>query len=237
MASSLYGFAFGKNMTRTEAVKMFTMLMLPIINNKKSAALTSFMRNKYKLYVEEGKEKGFDIEISEKQYIDAYLEKSKSFMNHAAIIAALSMLQNAFGGDDDNMFLDYISQGIGKGVQELTGIYTPPQAIKFVTKTSFPQLGALGEAADPFYELLTLGQDANIWLSIVETIPLLQGGSIQEEAQKGAAKEDKTTFFGKVTRETMDAVPYVRQLNRNVLVPYNEDWQEFLGVDKNFKVR
>ena len=237
MASSLYGISFGKNMTRTEAVKMTAMLMLPIINNKRSAAFTSFMRNKYKLYVEEAKEKGFDIEISEKQYIDAYLEKSKSFMNHVTIIAALSMLQNAFGGDDDNMFLDYISKGIGKGVQELTGIYTPPQAVKFITKTSFPQLGALGELWDPFYELLTLGQDANIWLSIVETIPFLQGGSTQEEAQKGAAKEDKTTFFGKVTRETMDAVPYVRQLNRNVLVPYNEDWQEFLGVDKNFKVR
>jgi len=224
-------------MTRTEAVKMTTMLMLPIINNKKSAALTSFMRNKYKLYVEEAKEKGFDIEISEKQYIDAYLEKSKSFMNHAAIIAALTLLQNAFGGDDDNMFLDYTLQGVAKGLQELTGIYTPPKAIKFVTKTSFPQLGALGEATDPLVELLTLGQTENIWLSIVETIGLLQGGVIEEEAQKAAAKAEKTTFFGKVTRETMDAVPYVRQLNRNILVPYNEEWQEFLGVDKNFKVR
>ena len=234
MASSLFGISFGKNMTRTEAVKMSAMLMLPFINNKKSATLTTFMRNKYKAYIEEGKEKGFDIEMSEKQFIDAYLEKSKSFMNHAAIIGIVTILANIVGGDDDdNPFLDYTSGGIIKGLNELYGLFTPWSSLKFVTKTSFPQLAALGEIADPFIQLATIGQWDKIWLSLAEKI----GGEIQEEAQKAVEKSEKTTLIGKVTRETLDAIPYIRQLNRNILVPYSESYQDFLGVDKNFKVK
>ena len=40
-----------------------------------------------------------------------------------------------------------------------------------------------------------------------------------------------------VLRETLDAIPYVRQINRNIIIPNSEEWQNYLGVDKNYKVK
>lgn len=234
IGGSLYNLVSAKDLTRKEATKMSIMLFIPFLQNRNSSTVRNYMRNKYKLYVEEGKEKGFLVEMSEKQFIDAYLEKSKSLINNAAIGGLFLLLLNSIGGDDDDdVVLDYLKQGIKKGIGEIFGISTPWEATKFFTKTSLPQLGALDEATDPLAELLTLGQKDKIWLEFLKIF--VSEGEALETAEKAAAKE--TTFTGKLTRETLDAIPYVRQINRNIIVPYNEEYQEFLGVDKNYKVR
>ena len=232
-ANSLSSFFTGKNLTKMESMKMCTSLLIPFLSNKNSASVRKFMRNKYKLYVEEGRQKGYLIEMSEKQYIDAYLEKSKSLINHFAITGLL-LLINSFGGDDDDSnIISFLKQGLAKGIEENIGLSTPWGALQFVTKTSVPQIAAAGIALAPFATLLSLGLIDDLWLAIIQVFN--SEGEALDRATK-AVESDKPLPV-KVLKQTLDAIPYVRQINRKLIIPYSEDWRDMLGVDKKYRVR
>jgi len=230
--SVVSNFYKSKNLSKKEAFKLGMTTLFPYLPNNLTKTKRNYLKIAYKEYVEEAKEYGYDIEISENQFINTYLTKSQSFTNHLMIVAFLLFIQGVLSGDDDDSFLEEkLEEGIEKGLQELESLFVPYEAVKFITKISIPTVGAIGVMLNPLSTLIYESLYLDYAKLHLYKLFNLDTTNVEKDVYEEISAPKQ------VLRETLDAIPYVRQINRNIIIPNSEEWQNYLGVDKNYKVK
>ena len=152
------------------------------------------------------------------------------------MLGVLYIINAIAGGDDDQeqtypeRLLEESSEG---AIREVKSAFTPWGAIKIVTTLAVPSIGALGEALQPFFNLLVgVSHWDHIMLEVYSAI-----GAQEKEIETRKRIYKKKTIGAQFTKDALDAIPFARNINRELVVPYFEEWRNYLGVDKEYRER
>lgn len=225
--SILTAFLQDKDSKSIAFIKNTINLILPL-HLKNNKDLNRVMRIKYKEYVEGANTYGYEVNISEREFIDTYYTQAKALAGNLYILFALTILVGFLSGGDPDKKLKFLPDIIKRGMKELYAFLTPPTLIEFL-KVGIPHAGALTDLFD-------------IPISIIKDNSLTESLTLQyykhfnkEGYDPYKNKIDRQNKIGKVVKETIETIPVVSNLTKTFVVPNSKEAQKFLNVDKNFR--
>ena len=214
--------------SKTQAFFKNTLNLILPFHLKNNKELNKVMRAKYEDYVNGANTYGYEVNISEREFIDTYYTQAKAITGNLYLIIALSILSNILGGGDPDKKLKFLPDIIKRGMKELYSLLTPPTLLAFATKVSFPHFSAL---LNLFDVPISVVKDN----SLTESIQLQYYKHFNGGYYPYKNKIDRQNKFGKIVKETIETIPVVSNLTKTFVVPNSKEAQKFLNVDKNFR--
>ena len=215
--------------SKTQAFFKNTLNLILPFHLKSNRELNKIMRVKYEDYVNGANTYGYEVNISEREFIDTYYTQAKAITGNIYLLMSLSILSNILGGGDPDKKLKFLPDIIKRGMKELYSLLTPPTLLAFATKMSFPHFSALLNLFDVPISVIKDN-------SLTESLTLQYYKHFNKDAYYPYVnKINRQNKIGKVVKETIEATPVVNNLTKTFIVPNSKKAQKFLNVDKNFR--